>query len=89
MHEKVGPGTDIQRPLDLLHPLKYLQVAQSRLLCNPIHPMHLNFRLPIRHFLDLLGKGAGMYDGLPQKLNLPMIFIHDLHPNTSVPASAG
>lgn len=72
MREKVtGPGTGIQHLLDLLHPLRrsHMRVTQSRLLCDSIHI----FRLLISHFLHPI-----TFDGLPQKLNLPEIFTHDL-----------
>lgn len=71
---KVGPGTDFQRLLDLLHLTNRLrlQAAQDLLLCNSIHLTHLFIRLLSRRFLGMLNssqtKGA-MFDG-PQKLIL-------------------
>lgn len=69
---KVGPRTDFQRLLDLLHLMNRLRLQATRdlLLSNSIHLTDLLIRLLNNHFLGMLNlsqtKGV-MFDG-PQKL---------------------
>jgi hypothetical protein len=70
----VGPRTDFQRLLDLLHLTNHLRLQATRdlLLCNSIHLTYLLIRLPISHFLGTLNLSQTkrvIFDG-PQKLIL-------------------